>query len=126
MGFVVGEATLWRVSLREVSCSTDAPRSCTITDTVNSSRLTGKSKGKFDPRTDHEGLEGEQSCSSILSLISALTRGVWSKPCLDRFIPGNDPVAILQEAWWAPVSVWKGLEYLAPTTIRSPDPLDRS
>ena len=38
-----------------------------------------------------------------------------------RFTPGKDPVPIVQEAWWAPGSVWTGGENLAPTGIRSPD-----
>ena len=35
--------------------------------------------------------------------------------------PCKDPVPILQEVEWAPVSVWTGAENLAPTGIRSPD-----
>jgi len=31
----------------------------------------------------------------------------------------KDPVAIVQEAGWAPGPVWKGAENLAPTGIRS-------
>ena len=30
------------------------------------------------------------------------------------FIPGKDPVPIVQEAGWAPGPVWTGAEYLAP------------
>jgi hypothetical protein len=37
------------------------------------------------------------------------------------FTPGKDPVSIVQEAVWAPGSVWTGAEKLAPTGIRSPD-----
>jgi hypothetical protein len=37
------------------------------------------------------------------------------------FTHGKDPVPILQEAGWAPGSVWTGAEKLAPTGIRSPD-----
>jgi len=32
----------------------------------------------------------------------------------------QDPVPNLQEAGWSPGPVWKGLENLAPTGIRSP------
>jgi hypothetical protein len=37
------------------------------------------------------------------------------------FTPTKDPVRIVQEAGWAPGSVWIGAENLAPTGIRSPD-----
>ena len=33
----------------------------------------------------------------------------------------RDPVAIVQEAEWAPGPVWTGVEKLAPTGIWSPD-----
>ena len=42
------------------------------------------------------------------------------------FTPGKDPVPIVQEAWWAPGSVWTGVENLASTGIRSPDRPSRS
>ena len=34
----------------------------------------------------------------------------------------RDPVPIVQEAGWASGPVWMGVENLAPTGIRSPDP----
>jgi hypothetical protein len=34
--------------------------------------------------------------------------------------PGKDPVPIVQEAGWAPGSVWTSAENLAPTGILSP------
>jgi len=37
------------------------------------------------------------------------------------FTPGKDPIPIVQEVGWAPGLVWKGVENLAPTGIRSPD-----
>jgi hypothetical protein len=40
--------------------------------------------------------------------------------------PGNNPVSIVEEAGWAPGTVWTGAENLAPTAIRSPDRLARS
>jgi hypothetical protein len=40
--------------------------------------------------------------------------------------PRNDPVTILYEVWWAPGSVWTGVENLASTGIRSPDSPARS
>ena len=45
-------------------------------------------------------------------------------PC--RFTPRNDPVPIVQEAGWAPGSVWTGAENLFPTGFRSPDRPARS
>ena len=36
------------------------------------------------------------------------------------FTPWKDPVPIVQEAGWAPGSVWTGAENLAPTGTRSP------
>ena len=38
-----------------------------------------------------------------------------------RFTSGKDPVPLVQEAGWAPGSVWTGVENPAPTGIRSPD-----
>ena len=55
-------------------------------------------KGKFHPRTGHEGPEGEEMCSFTLSLTSALGGGGWSTPRPGRFTPGKDPVLIVQEA----------------------------
>ena len=40
--------------------------------------------------------------------------------------PGKDPVPIVQEAGWAPGSVWTSAENLDPTGIRSPDGQARS
>ena len=39
---------------------------------------------------------------------------------------GENQVAIVQEAGWAPEPVWKSAENLAPTRIRSPDRPARS
>jgi len=35
--------------------------------------------------------------------------------------PGKDPVPIVQEAEWAPGTVWTGAENIFPTGLRSPD-----
>jgi hypothetical protein len=40
--------------------------------------------------------------------------------------PGKDPVPIVQEAGWAPETVWTNAENLATTGIRSPDRPARS
>jgi hypothetical protein len=59
--------------------------------------------------------------SYTLSLTSALYGIGWSVSRPDRFTPGKDPVPIVEEVGRAPGSVWKGVENLAPTGIRSPN-----
>ena len=81
----------------------------------------GKGKGKFHPGTGHAGPEGEQTYSSTLSLTSALDGGGWSMLHTDRLAPRKDPVPIVQEAGWAPRSVWMGAENHVPNRTRSPD-----
>jgi len=77
-------------------------------------------------RTGHEGPEGEQMYSSSLSLTSALDGGEWTTPRPGHFTPEKYPVAIVQEAWWAPGPVWMGAENLTSTGICSPDRPARS
>jgi hypothetical protein len=51
----------------------------------------------------------------------------WLAPRPGRFTPGErDPVPIVQEAGWAPGSVWTTAANLAPMGIRSPDRPARS
>ena len=52
--------------------------------------------------------------SSTLPSTSVLDGGGWSTPRHGRFTPGKEPVPIVQEAGWAPGSVWTGAENLAP------------
>ena len=52
--------------------------------------------------------------------------GGWSMPRPGLFTPGKDPVPIVQEAGWAPGTVWTGAENLAPTGIRFSDRPTRS
>ena len=52
--------------------------------------------------------------------------GGWSTPRPSSFIPGNDPVPIIQEVGWAPASVRTGAENFAPTGFRSLDHSARS
>ena len=87
---------------------------------------TVKGKGKGHPRTGHEIPDGEKMYRFTLYLTSALDAGGWSTPRPGRFIPGKDPVPIVQEAGWAPGPVWTGAENVAPTGIRSPDGPARS
>jgi len=64
--------------------------------------------------------------SPTLSSTSALDGGGWSASRPGRFIPGKDPVPIVQEAGWASEPVWTGEENLSHTRIRSPDRPARS
>ena len=56
-------------------------------------RAKGKEKGKVQPRTGHEGQEGEKRYSSTLSLTWALD-GVGGQRHA-RFTPGKDEVTIV-------------------------------
>ena len=47
--------------------------------------------------------------------------GGWLTPRPGSFMPGNDPVPVIQEASWDPGPVWMGAENLAHTGIRSLD-----
>ena len=47
-------------------------------------------------------------------MTTALEGGERSAPRPGRFIPGKDPVPIVQEVGWAPGLVWTGAENLAP------------
>ena len=74
-------------------------------------------------RTDHRGSRG-----IALPFLDHGTRSGWGVSVTPRplFIPGKNPVPIVQEAGWAPGPVWTGAENLAPTGIRSPDRSARS
>ena len=67
-------------------------------------------------RTAHRGSSG----IALLFLDRGTGRG-WEFSVTPRplFIPGKDPVLIVQEAEWAPGPVWTGAKNLAPTGIRS-------
>ena len=60
--------------------------------------------------------------SSTLSLTSALDGGGCSTPRPGRFIPGKDPVFIVQETGWASGPVWTDAENLAPQRESIPGP----
>ena len=74
-------------------------------------------------RTAHRGSRG-----IALLFHDHGTRRGWGVSVTPRplFTPGKDPVAIVQEAGWAPGPVWTGAENLAPTGIRSLDRPARS
>jgi hypothetical protein len=54
------------------------------------------------PQTAQRGSRG----IALLMLDLGARRGGWSAPRPGRFTPGKDPVPIVQEAGWAPGSVW--------------------
>ena len=79
-------------------------------------------KNKVRPRTGYEGPEGDYRYRSTLSLTSALDGGEWLTPHLGRSIPGKrDLVPIVQDATWAPGTVWISAKNFRPTGIRSLD-----
>jgi hypothetical protein len=80
-----------------------------------------KGKGKGHPRAGYQGPEVEWWYSSTLSLPSGLDGYGWLMPHPDRFIPGKDPISIVQEDGWHPGPVRKAVENLAATGIRSPE-----
>jgi hypothetical protein len=47
---------------------------------------------------------------ALLILDLGVRRGGWSASRPGRFTPGKDPVPIVQEAGWAPGSVWAPLQ----------------
>jgi len=64
--------------------------------------VVGRSKGKIDPRTLHEGREREQRYSSTLPLISALHEVGWSTPRPGHFTPGERPHTNWTGGWVGP------------------------
>jgi hypothetical protein len=77
--------------------------------------------GKVQPRTSHEGPEGEYRYSSTLSLTSTLMRWTVNDTPRPLYPRERNPVPIVQEAGWTSGPVWTGAENLAPTGIRSLD-----
>jgi hypothetical protein len=79
-------------------------------------------KDKVNRRTGNESPENECRYSITRSLTSAIDEGDWSTSRSGRFTAKKRVfVPILEEAGWAPVPVWTGVENLAPTWIRPPD-----
>jgi hypothetical protein len=81
---------------------------------------------RFRPFTGHEALR--ESRGIAYSVFDLGTRRGWGVSVTPRphSTPQKDLVPIVQEAGWAPGSVWTGAENLAPTGIRSPDRPSRS
>ena len=70
---------------------------------------------------------GEYRYSSTLSLTSVLDRGGWLAPRPGPlYSQERYPVTIVQQAGWAPGTVWTGAKDFAATGIRSPDRPARS
>jgi hypothetical protein len=70
---------------------------------------------------DYVGTEGRQRYSS--NPFTTLERGEWSASCSGCFIPGKDPVPIVQEAGWVSGLIWTAwkrlpLPGLDPRTVQ--------
>jgi hypothetical protein len=83
-------------------------------------------KGKGHPITGHQRPRRGVEVQLYSFSTSAQGGGGWSAPRPGRFNPGKDPVPIVQEAGWAPGTVWTCAKNLAPTGLRSPDRPARS
>jgi len=56
----------------------------------------------------------------LYSFLTTALEGVWGQRRAPAALyPGKDPIAIVQEAGWAPGPFWTGAENLAHTGIRS-------
>jgi hypothetical protein len=78
------------------------------------------------PRTGHEGADGEYRYRSTISLTSILDVVNGQLPAPADLPLAKDPVPTVQKAAWAPRSFWTCAEILAPTGILSPDQSSRS
>ena len=63
---------------------------------------------------------------STLSLTLVLEGGGWLTARRGRLTTSKETRYTVEEAGWAPGSVWTGAENLTPTGVRSPDRLARS
>ena len=81
---------------------------------ANSNKCTTYCRGKFDPRTGHEGRKRDSFFNlSARWVVNATPRPFYSLE--------TDSVPTVQEAAWVPGAVWKGMEYLVRVRIRSTD-----
>ena len=77
---------------------------------------------KFHPRTSHEGPDGKQRYSSILSSVSLLDLVlVFNATLQPLYHQERDPVPVVQGDGRAPGPVWVAAQKLVHTGIRSPD-----
>jgi hypothetical protein len=102
-------------------------------DVLFRNTLYTKGKGKVHSCTGTEALyrpyRGHRgSRGTALLFHDHGTRRGWGVSVTPRPLstPGKELVPIVQEAGWAPESVWTGAENLAPTGIRFPDRPARS
>jgi hypothetical protein len=80
--------------------------------------------GKIHSRTGHEGPQGQETCSSTLSLNSGQDGSWVINATLRPIYPqGREPVPILEEVQWATWSVWTGEANVTRIGTRSPDRL---
>jgi hypothetical protein len=88
---------------------------------LSSTLVTAYVQERFYPFYSDEGPYWKYRLSSILFSDLGTGRG-WGVSVTPRPLstPSKDPVPIVQEAGWAPESIWTGAENLAPTGIRSP------
>ena len=77
---------------------------------------------KFHPRRSHEGPDGKQRFSSILSSVSlldlVLVYNATHQPLYHR---ERDPIPVVQADGWASGPVWVAAHNVVHTRIRSPD-----
>jgi len=59
--------------------------------------------------------------SSTLSLALMPGGSVWLMPCIGCLTSGNDLAPTVKEVGWVPGPVWRGVENLTATEIRSQD-----
>jgi hypothetical protein len=83
-------------------------------------------KGRIHPRTGHEGLEGEQSYSFTLTLISALDGSEWLSHVHSALPPGTTRWPLYRRLGGAKGMFGRVLQISPTTGIRSPDRSARS
>jgi hypothetical protein len=84
-------------------------RNCFLKN-VTEQNIAVKVKVPVTEPTAQKGVRG----IALLFLDLGTRRGGWSTPRPGRFTPWKDPVPIVQEAGWAPGSVWTCAKNLAP------------
>jgi hypothetical protein len=94
-------------------------------DETTGTELDGDSRGKFQPRTDHEGPEGEYIYNSTLSLTSVLHE-VGGQGHASAALPRERSCIHYIWGWVGPMPGLDGCGKLASTGIRSPNRPARS
>ena len=103
------------------------PSSAEVTPPCTFMAWTGKVKikGKVNPRTHHEGQNGEQSNSYTLPLTSAPNGGGWLRPRSDRFTPGKEFRYPLYRRLGGPHSKSVNVRKISPLPGLEPGPSSR-